>query len=277
MSLIPHGFFPRSNFDVDKFFHHTMDNFDAFDELDHLVGRDMHWLTKPAFLQPQVPKVPEKYRITVDCPGFNPKSLQIEYKNGKLYVHGREETKNDDEDYSVREFKKTYKLPDNAEVDKLASFYAGGHLVIEVPLKYVQKHVDEDLFPRIVDLIDGHKQIQMTCAVPPGIDHSKVSVTCKDRDLIIKAEDKIEKPDSMTRMYYYKRCTFPENTDFNALKCHFEDNKLKIEAPVDKSIKYHKHIPIHYKPEDAGKNPLPITHGHVHGHPIVTPTTGLKH
>lgn len=101
----------------------------------------------------------------------------------------------------------------------MACFFAGGHLVIEVPLL---KETTEDLFPRITETIDGNKSISMTCAVPNGIHPSNVSVTCKDRDLIIKAEDKIEKPDSMTRMYYYKRCTLPENTDFKALKCHFE-------------------------------------------------------
>jgi len=42
MSLVPHSFFPRSQFDMDRWtnpmknMHSTLDLFDAFDELDHV-------------------------------------------------------------------------------------------------------------------------------------------------------------------------------------------------------------------------------------------------
>ena len=53
----------------------------------------------------------------------------------KLTVNAREEQKGTDE-YSVREFKKTYDLPTHAEADKLTSFMTPfGTLVIEVPCK----------------------------------------------------------------------------------------------------------------------------------------------
>ena len=72
-----------------------------------------------------------------------------------------------------------------------------------------------------------------------------ISEGCKDRDLIIKAEDKIEKPDSMSSYSFYKRCTLPENTDFDAIKCHFENNKLAISAPLLPELKQnYKKIPI---------------------------------
>lgn len=245
----PHNFFPRSAFQMDNWMNPlnpTIDWFDPFDELDHMIGRNMEWLQRPKFIEPlpSKPKVPHKYRITVDCAGHDPKSIKTEFKDDKLVVYGRDEIKTDTDDYSIKEFKKSYKLPDNAEVDKLVSFFAGGQLVIEVPLK---EDKPEDLFPKIIDNKDGTKQLALNCSIPQGIDPSKVHVTCKDRDIIVKAEDKIEKPDSISRTYYYKRCTLPENTDFNALKCHFENNKLSIEAPINPGLKYHKHIPIEYK------------------------------
>ena len=118
----------------------------------------------------------------------------------------------------------------------------------------------EDLFPKITENKDGTKQVALNCLVPQGIDPSHVHVTCKDRDIIIKAEDKIEKPDSVSRVYYYKRCTMPENTDFNSIKCHLENNKLSIEAPVTKHN--HKHIPIEYKQDSVAKT----TNGHKASH-----------
>ena len=248
MSLIQHGFFPRSSFKMDNWFANpTLDWFDPFDELDHMIGRNMQWLQRPAFMEPLPlqPKVPQKYRVTVDCQGHDPKSIKTEFKDGKLFVNGRDEVKHGEDDYSIKEFKKSYKLPDNAEVDKLVSFFAGGQLVIEVPLDVHGKQ-EEDLFPQIVEK-DGAKQVSLHCSVPHGIDPSKVHVTCKDRDLIIKAEDHVQKPDGVSKTYYYKRCTLPENTDFSAIKCHLENNKISISAPMNPALTGPRQIAIEHK------------------------------
>jgi HSP20 family molecular chaperone IbpA len=261
MSLIPHNFFPRSAFDMDQWHlpmvphlgPNTMDLFDPFDELDHMIGRNMEWLNKPDFLQPVLPKVPQKYRITVDCVGFQPKSIKTEVVGQRLVVSGREEVKHEGtEDFSVKEFKKTYTLPAHAEADKLVSFMTShGQLVIEVPLKEIHKHSNDDLFPRVVDVPSGGKAVQMKFHVPESIDPSKVHVSIKDRDLIVKAEDKVEKPDGMSRFYYYKRTTLPENTDFKALKCNYDNHQISIDAPINLEFKSHRNVPIEHKKQPA--------------------------
>ena len=251
MSLIPR-FFPRARFDLDNWFRPSLDLFDPFDELDRTFSRNMFWLTRPSLFEPfpslWESKPPEKYRINVDCAGYSPKSLTVEYKHGNLHVNGREEVKTGDNDYSIKEFKKSYKLPDNAEIEKLVSFYAGGQLVIEVPLKNEQSSlaISQELCPQIIDGRDGSKQVALKCSVPKGIDPSKITVTCKDRDLIIKAEDKIEKSDGVSSSFYYKRCRLPENADLNALTCSFENNHLAINAPV-RNISEIRHIAVQHK------------------------------
>lgn len=241
MSLIPHRLLPRSNlFDFDNWFRHSLDFFDPFDELDSMFSRHLHWLHRP-FFGPSTGtpflthRVPEKYRITVDCAGYNPKSLSTQIRDGKLIVSGREESKVADDDYAVKEFKKTYKVPDNAQVDKFVSFHAGDQLVIEIPLRNEQLATTasntnqfEDLFPQIID----GKQMKLSCLVPKDLDPKKLSVTCKDRDLIIKAEDKQESEDRMSSMYYYKQFRLPDNVDLNALKCELSNNRLTVQAPV---------------------------------------------
>jgi HSP20 family molecular chaperone IbpA len=248
MSLIPHHFFPRSGFDVDNWLQPTLDNFDAFDEFDNMLGRNMEWLSRPSFMEPLpiLPRVPDKYRVTVDVAGFQPQSIKTEVVNGRLIVSAREEQKHDkDGDFEVKEFKKTYTLPENAEINKMASFVAGGQLVVEVPLLVQRKSLPgEDLFPHVVENKDGSRQVNLNCTIPKGIHPENVHVTCKDRDLIVKAEEKIEKPDRVSRTYYYKRCTLPENTDFDKLRCHFENNKLAVEAPINPTYHKRRHIPI---------------------------------
>ena len=235
-------------FQMDNWFKPTLDLFDPFDNLDRMMSRNLQWLTRPSFIEPLplVPKIPEKYRVTVDCQGHDPKAIRTEFRDGKLIVSGRDEVKHSHDDYSIKEFKKTYKLPDNAEIDKLASFYANGQLVVEVPLKQLQAK-QEDMLPQIVENKDGSKQVALSCSIPHGIDPSKVSVTCKDRDLIIQAEDKVEKADGVSKTYYYKRCTLPENTDLNALRCHLENNKLAVSAPVAPQLSQYRQIPIEYR------------------------------
>jgi len=271
MSLIPHGLFSRSMFDMDQWQRpfgylgqSTLDLFDPFDEFDYMMGKNFEWLNKPGYLtqtqQQMLPKFPQKYRVMVDCAGYDPKSIKTEVSGRKLFIHGREEHKGTPEDYSTKEFKKTYDLPAHAETDKLVSFMTPfGTLVVEVPLKETTGHPHSDLYPKIVEQ-NGHKMVQMQFGIPENIDPSKVHVSIKDRDLICKAEDKVDRPDGVSRFYYYKRATLPENTDFEQLKCSYEKGRLSVHAPIRTDFRAMKHIPITYK------GPQPYYGGYPYGY-----------
>jgi len=246
----------------------SLDLFDPFDDLDRMIARNFQWLNFPDFLStqmlPRQPRVPNKYRISVDCTGYSPKSIKIDLSDDKTKLIVRGSEGNDvvpssDDDYSLRQFQKTFKLPENVELDKMASFMtANSQLVIEIPLKQNEdealnnqsgrKLELDDHFPRIVDAENNSKEVVMNMNVPHGIDPSKIKVTCKDRDLIVQAEDKQENPDQYSQTYYYRRCTLPENTDFNAIKCTLDNNKLKVQAPLQNidSLQGQRQIPIEY-------------------------------
>lgn len=243
MSLIPHGYFPRSMMDMDRwmtpFGGHlsTLEAFDPFDELDHMIGRNMQWLQRPDFMGQSFgqPKVPQKYRVTLDCVGYNPNSIKTEWKGNQLTVSAREEDRLETGDYSVKEFKKTYTMPPNAECDKMVSFMTGdGQLCIEVPLKETSRSPNQDLFPRIVDE-NGTKKVSMEFSIPENIAPEHIHVNVKDRCLVVKAEEKQTRPDGVSKFHYYKKTTLPENTDFDNLKCNFDDatHKINVSAPIN--------------------------------------------
>lgn len=256
MALIPHNVFPRSMFDMDQWFHphhhknvnqpSTLDLFDPFDELDHMVGRNMQWLNKPEFMNlPLVPRVPQKYRIVVDCHGYQPNSIKTEIKSDKLTVVGHQEVRHEGEDFQVKQFKRTYRIPPNCVQEKMVSFMTShGQLVIEMPLRESETHPNQDLFPRIVDAADGGKQVAMKFTVPAKIDPSKICVSIKDRDLIVKAEDKVEKPDGISRFFYYKRTTLPENTRFDQLRCNYDNHQLSVSAPLNLEFNPYRSVAI---------------------------------
>jgi HSP20 family molecular chaperone IbpA len=261
-------------FDMNDWYRPTLDMFDPFDDLDRMMSRNLTWLDRPRFLDYNSygSQVPQKYRVSLDCSGYNQESIKTDVKNGKLVITGMEGSRKgkkdggdqSDDDYSVREFKKSFKLPENVEVDKLVSFMtSNGQLVVEIPLKPSEEELKRQQqlsnsygstyssainFPQIVDGENGQKQVLVNMTLPKDIDPSKVSVTCKDRDLIVQAEEKADKQDGFYRSSFYQRTTLPENTDFTQLKCLFNNSELKISAPLMADYQQNggRRIPIEY-------------------------------
>jgi hypothetical protein len=86
-------------------------------------------------------------------------------------------------------------------------------------------------------------KIVLNVEIPDNIDPSKVTVTLKDRDVIVKADYREQKENKDTAVYYMRRSTMPINTDFNTLKCTAQNgNQLRIEAKLGENP--HKSIPI---------------------------------
>ena len=115
-------------------------------------------------------------------------------------------------------------------------------------VKETAQHPHTDLFPKIIDQ-NGNKLVTMNFTIPENIDPSKVAVSIKDRDLIFKAEDRVDKPDAFSRFYYYKRTILPETTDFDHLKCNYEKGRISVQAPLRTDYKTMnlRNIPIDYK------------------------------
>jgi HSP20 family molecular chaperone IbpA len=267
MSLIQPSLFPRSLMNMNEWFGtpslvdplsmSTLDLFDPFDQLDNLMARNMQWLNKPSLLEPAI-SIFNKYRVTVDCPGFTPECIKTNIDGNKLIVSGEMKEKQPNGDYMTREFKKTYDLPENSEANKMVSFMTlPGTLVIEVPLKGQLGGLGASVggaleFPKVVDNPAGGGQlVKFECCLPKNIDPKNINVSVKDRDLIIRAGQKMTTDDGMSKISYYQRTRLPENTDFDSLICNLEQNKLLCSAPLSLKYKPTKVVPIQYK-ETAG-------------------------
>lgn len=269
MSLIQHVFFPRASFDTDFWLGSdsllgpsslapisTLDVFDPFDELDRMLGRNIMWLDVPNVLrgaidQVQQPRVPQKYRISLDCRNYRPSSIKTEISEDKtkLVVSGREgsapkgqqQKQQPEEDFTLREFRRTFTLPPNVKLDEMVSFITkSGHLIIEIPMVVEKKKEEEtrgqdDMVPRLVGGEGDQKFVEINMMLPSSIKPENVRVTCKDRDLIVQAEQKQEGADKsgQSQVFFYRRSLLPENTDFRELKCTWDKNQLRVRAPVD--------------------------------------------
>ncbi len=82
----------------------------------------------------------DKYVISADIPGVEPKDIDIQTENKVLTVRGERKTEHEEkeEGYIRRErvsgsFERSFRLPDVADLDKIEAKYENGELHIVVP------------------------------------------------------------------------------------------------------------------------------------------------
>lgn len=56
---------------------------------------------------------PEKFRIQLSIDGFNPDTIQKRVEGRKLIIEGKHEDRRDDRNFTNRQMRETYDLPDN--------------------------------------------------------------------------------------------------------------------------------------------------------------------
>jgi HSP20 family molecular chaperone IbpA len=61
-----------------------------------------------------MPALSEKFRVQLNVAGFNPDTIKTRVEGRKVIVEARQEDRQNDGDYSNREIRKTYELPEHA-------------------------------------------------------------------------------------------------------------------------------------------------------------------
>ncbi len=60
------------------------------------------------------PALSEKFRVLLNIAGFNPETIKTRVEGRKVIVEAKQEDRQGDGDYNIREIRKTYELPENA-------------------------------------------------------------------------------------------------------------------------------------------------------------------
>ncbi len=91
-----------------------------------------------------------------------------------------------------------------------------------------------DVFPRVNA---ENNEVSMRMQLPEHVNQSKLNVSNKDGDLVVKLDDKTETPEGNCRsVSYFSQTTMPSKTDFAGLKWTLDDksNVLTVSAPLKK-------------------------------------------
>ena len=60
------------------------------------------------------PAQSEKFRVQLNVAGFNPETIKTRIEGRKVFVEARQEDRQGENDYSIREIRKSYELPEHA-------------------------------------------------------------------------------------------------------------------------------------------------------------------
>jgi HSP20 family protein len=108
------------------------------DEFDRLIGRAFareSWV--PAL---DVRETDDRFELSVDLPGIDPKDVTVSYEDGMLSVSGRREFAQEDKgetwhriERGFGSFARSVRLPRTADADKIEATFDKGVLTVMVP------------------------------------------------------------------------------------------------------------------------------------------------
>jgi len=275
------AFFPIHRYRVfddpfDRFFGDQLDFFDPWHDFDTLPTalsirpNAFRWVNQPQALihnhqtiQPSSPAPhSEKFRVQLNVAGFNPETIKTKVEGRKVIVEAKQEDRQSDGDYNIRELRKTYELPEHADGNHLASYVTPNNLlVIEAPIKnpeserrleqakndnqsltqfgqyrdplfdYPSFLGGSDFQPRIVDKGNNEKQLEMTVGMK-NYRPQEIKVSVKNNELIVQGEHRHKDENRSERSFFFKSTILPPGTQVEQLQSHLtDDGQLKIEAP----------------------------------------------
>jgi HSP20 family molecular chaperone IbpA len=204
----------------------------------------------------------EKFRVQLNVAGFNPETIKTRVEGRKVIVEAKQEDRQPDGDYNIREIRKTYELPEHADANRMASYVTPNNMfVIEVPIhnpenerRLAQATNDNqaltqfgqyrdplfdyhgflggsDFQPHIVDKGNNQKQLEMNVGMK-NFRPQEIKVSVKNNELIVQGEHRHKDENRSERSFFFKSTTLPPGTQVDQLESHLtDDGQLKIEAP----------------------------------------------
>jgi len=236
--------------------------------------------------------MPQKYRIAIDCTGFDRQSIRTNLLQNRGQCHlivecgtqGRQlqrgfQCATGNVGLDLNNCRRSFTLPRTVDCNKMVKYLTpNGELVIEFPLLEVPTCCkDPTLVPRVVNC-NGNKVVSLKVPIPEMVSPAKLQVCLNQRELILRFENRIV-PGMVSRVYCYTKVTLPPNANLNAIKCKLAKKRLlTICAPVITGVRraptmaHYRCIPIERKLRHRISGKVPVIHAASH---IVSKPTGV--
>lgn len=126
------GRFSRMMSDVEGEFENLMGKF---------WGEDGGWLMPEGFVpKTDVVETEKQFEVTVDLPGLKPEEVDVELKNGELWISGKREEEQEEKGKTYHrierrhgEFRRVMPLPSTISEEQIAAKFENGVLKVTIP------------------------------------------------------------------------------------------------------------------------------------------------
>jgi len=272
----------------DRFFGDQLDFFDPwrdFNTFPTALANTFRWVNQPPQLthssslqrQSSVPHA-EKFRVQLNVAGFAPETIKPKVEGRQVIVEAKQEDRQSDGDYNIRQLRKTYELPEHADANHMASYVTPNNMfVVEVPIRnpeaerrLEQAKTDDrslaqfgqyrdplfdytgflggsDFQPRVVDKGNNQKQLELKVGMK-NYRPEEIKVSVKNNELIVQGEHRQKDDNRSERSFFFKSTSLPPGTQVEQLQSYLtDDGHLKIEAPFIEQTETQKSIEIQKK------------------------------
>jgi HSP20 family molecular chaperone IbpA len=131
MAFFPIYHYRRYDNPLDRYFGDQLDFFDPWYDLNTspttlvIIPNDFRWVNEPEQQAnsagktknaDQTSRAPnsEKFRVQLNVAGFKPETIKTKVEGRKIIVEAKQEDRQPDGDYHIRELRKSYELPEHA-------------------------------------------------------------------------------------------------------------------------------------------------------------------
>lgn len=113
----------------------------GMEEMENFFNRPFHQVNNYQYSS-TMKETGKNYLISIDLPGMDKKDISIETAGNRLMISGERKEESDSKESSkrsYREFKQSYLLPEDANLDAITAVSVNGVLKITVPKTAVKK------------------------------------------------------------------------------------------------------------------------------------------
>ena len=132
MAFFPIAHYRRYDDPLDRYFGDQLDFFNPWDDLNTapspttlvIVPKNFRWVNQPQQSTHAASHGPnanahrkahsQKFRVQLNVAGFNPETINTKVEGKKVIIEAKQEERQEDGDYNIRQLRKSYELPEQA-------------------------------------------------------------------------------------------------------------------------------------------------------------------
>ncbi|CAC5382653.1 unnamed protein product [Mytilus coruscus] len=187
--------------------------------------------------RPETSLADRKWTYSVKIGDFDAQHVKVKVEDGKVLVHAKYTDGNNEWGDTV-ERKRTVKVPENVDAEKIHSFMrSDGTLVLEAPYNHPEERQLQVVPHAGGALVSSDSHSNLMKFNVENFRPEEVKVSCKDGMLTAQGERKRSEDGLEVRESFWRQMTVPRSVDGKNIECFRDDEgNLTIRAPMAEDV-----------------------------------------